>query len=77
MNKNVVFCKGGTKEHSMPIDKVVIPDLWHVYRRLLTASMSTSNLTDKAVLKADAEDVLRTWHQAHALKDHIANGGNE
>ena len=72
MEKMIVFHKGGTAQCSQPIDEVIIPDLWHVYQRLITAANVATTEWDRETLKSDAEAILRTWHQAHALKDHIA-----
>jgi len=64
LRTKVTLFKGGTREKTVPIRDVVIPDMWHIaqsvrYRRTL----------DNPSVCADL--CLDCWHIAGALKDHI------
>jgi len=47
--------------HVVNINDVDIPDMWFLYLELKKSPK----------YKHDAEDLLKTWHIAHALKRHI------
>lgn len=54
---NITLAKGGTEERVVPINKIVIPDLWHAAQYLKSLDR-----------KASGEDVLKCWHLCHDLK---------
>ncbi len=60
----ITVCEGGTDERKVRIDRVTIPDLWHVARRCGLDS-------------PDAKMILDTWHLCHALKDYIEKESKE
>jgi hypothetical protein len=49
----ITLSKGGTGEKTIPLNKVQIPDLWHI------ASRQTS--------PADKRQILKCWHMTHDL----------
>lgn len=65
-NTKVTLFKGGTKESTLPISEVTIPDLWFIANAIRTGEQIS-------ILPAAAEQILDCWHIAGALKNHIAN----
>ena len=53
----VTLNKGGTKEKTLPISGIKIPDLWHI-------AENQSNTEDR-------ERILLCWEIAHGLHRHI------
>jgi len=53
----ITFHKGGTAEYTLPVNHVVIPDLWHI------AQSQSEPYATKAILEV--------WHMAHNLLNHI------
>lgn len=74
----VTFHKGGTQEKTVEVKDIVIPDLWHIHRRMVGEALKTSLETregrlEREWLNREAQAVLDCWHLAHGLKDHIQN----
>jgi len=53
----VIFSKGGTKERSVPVSSIQIPDLWHL-------ALAQDDPRSK-------DAILQVWHMAHDLLRHI------
>jgi hypothetical protein len=64
----VTLFKGGTREVTIPVSEVAIPDLWHITQALRDGSVSSLN--SKQCENA-CEMILDCWHIAGALKVHI------
>lgn len=62
----VTIFKGGSKERTLPINELRIPDLWHLACWLGENEGTVPNG------KLASELVLETWHIAHDLKRHIS-----
>ncbi|KKN00528.1 hypothetical protein LCGC14_1136860 [marine sediment metagenome] len=60
----VTLNKGGSKEKSMPISKVGIPDLWHITEALRTNGKVADG-------PGCADLILECWHRTHDFKRHI------
>lgn len=60
----VTLFKGGTRETTLPISEVDIPDLWHIAEALRSQGKV-------AYGSACADLILNCWHIAGALKQHI------
>ena len=60
----VTLNKGGSKETTMPISQVNIPDLWHIAE----AIKRNGKVADGP---GCADLILRCWNRAHDFKRHI------
>lgn len=60
----ITLSKGGTKERTVDINSVEIPDLWHIAMRLRNQYDDDS-----------ADKVLECWHRCHDMKRHIQESG--
>lgn len=60
----VTLFKGGTKETTLPISQIKVPDLWHV----AAALRETGKVADGP---GCADLILNCWHIAGALHQHI------
>ncbi len=60
----VILNKGGTKEKTVPIDRVGIPDLWHI-----AEALRKDGKVDDGPGCADL--ILECWSRTHDLKRHI------
>lgn len=69
MKKQVTLARGGSKEKTVDIDKINIPDMWHLASWLRNGD--SANLS-KEQRETQAEWLLKTWHIAHDFKRHIA-----
>lgn len=63
-NTKVTLFKGGTKEKTVKISEVQIPNLWHIAQ----AIRENGKVQDGP---GCAELILECWHIAGALKRHI------
>lgn len=57
--RTITRSKGGTKERKVPIDRVQIPDLWHVGRHMIQEGGLAH--------KEQGEAILECWHLCHDL----------
>lgn len=60
MIKTIIKAPKGTKRREVDIDKIQVPDLWHIGRYLIEHD------NEKA-----GEQVLECWHLAHDLITNI------
>ena len=60
--ETVVLAAKGTKRQIIDVNKIRIPDLWHVAMRIKEG---------KSTIPRDAEDILEAWHLCHDLKSNI------
>jgi len=67
IEKTVTLFKGGTKEKTLPISQVEIPDLWHIAEAIRT----NGRIGGKAGRERAADMILDCWHICGALKEHI------
>lgn len=72
----VTFHKGGTAEKTVKVSDILIPDLWHIHRRLVGEALKISPATPAGCFEREwrnqeAQAILECWHLAHGLKDHI------
>ena len=63
----VTLNKGGTKERTVRIDEIQIPDMWHLAMAL--KDFPTDNMIVDPI--ACSELVLECWAMAKGLKRHI------
>lgn len=49
----ITLSKGGTKERTVDVEKIQVPDLWHI-------AMDQDDVNAR-------EQILQTWHLAHDL----------
>ena len=54
---NVILNKGGTKERSVDVKKLQVPDMWHIVMR-------AGNVRDQ-------KKILEVWHLCHDLLNHL------
>ena len=64
--KMVTLFKGGTDEKTLHIDEITIPDLWHIAQKVRTGE----EIYNREVA---CETILKVWHIAAWLKEHIQN----
>lgn len=57
----VTLNKGGTAEKRLPVERIEIPDMWHVAQR--------------AQASDDKQAILDCWRTAHALKNALLKIG--
>jgi len=60
----VTLSKGGTKERTVPVSEIEIPDMWHI-------SQAVRRTQEIALSQKAADLILEVWHLAHDLKKHI------
>lgn len=60
----VTLSKGGSKERTLPISQVHIPDLWHIAEKIRTDGLNPPG-TECAGL------ILEVWNLCHDFKRHI------
>lgn len=65
-NTLITLSKGGTKERTVPIGKITIPNLWHIAQELKKMEMVCHDTTA-------ADYVLECWNLCHDLLRHIQN----
>lgn len=69
MSEVVVMAERGKRERSVPLNEIVVPDLWHV-------AMRQGTKRDKRSSKMDQEMILEVWHLAHDLLKHLRGRGS-
>ena len=60
----ITLNKGGSKEKTVPIESIHIPDLWHIAHIRELEGYSVGGVSVKDL-------ILECWHLAHDLKNHI------
>lgn len=63
-NTKVTLFKGGTREKTLPISHVCIPNLWHIAEAIRTNGKVADG-------PGCAKIILEAWHIAGALRRHI------
>ncbi len=53
--------------------EIEIPDLWHIAMALKDVAAGRRRMigVDSVALSSQADAILKCWHTAHALKQHI------
>ena len=59
---------GGSAERQVPCGQIQIPDLWHIANFIAAQGRSAEERTRAEQM---AEAILRVWHVAHDLQNHI------
>jgi len=63
-NTRVTLNKGGSLERTIPINQVVIPDLWHIAEAVRKSKAPWAG-------RQAANLILKCWSRANDLKRHI------
>jgi len=66
----VILAKGGTKERTLPLEEIDVPDLWHGIQRVRTLAKGMKPPA-QSWLMSFADEVEDVWYLAGHLKEHI------
>ena len=67
---NIVRAPHGTARKVVPLAEVQVPDLWHIYERLVDDAEKTSNQL-RSAYTAQGAMVLECWHLAIDLLQNL------
>jgi len=72
-NQTITRAKGGTGEHTVDVNDIQVPDLWHIVRALKDPEKlkSLSSVRNRDLAFECGEATIRCWHLCHDLLRHI------